>query len=86
MSKIIVTGVPGFVGSDVILRFLARGREVRTMPGHPTRAVEVCAMDTGDIQPSARLLFVPADRNHDPERVDAVAGCEFVDDRIRVLE
>jgi len=29
---------------------------------------------------------VAADGGHDAERLDAAAGCEFVDDRIRVLE
>jgi hypothetical protein len=35
-------------------------------------------------QPSARVSFTVADRDHDTERLDAVAGSEFIDDRIRL--
>jgi hypothetical protein len=31
-------------------------------------------------------LSITADRHHDTGRVDAVAGSEFLDDRIRLLE
>jgi dihydroflavonol-4-reductase len=87
MSRALVTGGPGWVGSRVILRLLAAGREVRTMVGSSTRAAEVRAMvDTGDLQPGARVSFVAADRDPDGGRLDAVAGCEFLDDRIRLRE
>jgi nucleoside-diphosphate-sugar epimerase len=85
MSGALVTGGPGVVGSRVILRLLAAGREVRT---RSTRcAAEVRAiLDIRDVQPSARVSFIAADGDHDPRRVDAVAGCEFVDDRIHLRE
>jgi len=87
MSRVFVTGEPGSVGSRVILRLVAAGRELRTMLGSPTRAAEVRAMvDTGDVQPSARVSFIAADRDDHAGRLDAAAGGEFVDDRIRVLE
>lgn len=86
MSRVLVTGRPGLVGSRVILR-LRRRRELRTMMGSPTHAAEVRAMvDTGGVQPGARVSFIAADRDHDAGRMDAVAGSEFLDDRIRLLE
>ena len=82
MSRILVTVGPNLVASPVSLRLLAAGRAVRTMLGNPTHAAEVRSMvDTGGVQPSARLSL--ADRDHDAGRLDAVAGSEFVDDRIR---
>jgi nucleoside-diphosphate-sugar epimerase len=87
MSRVLVTGGPGLVGSRVILRLLAAGREPRTMAGSPTPATEVRAIpDIGDVQPSARGSFIATYRDHDAGRLDAVAGSEFVDDRIRLLE
>jgi hypothetical protein len=72
-------------GSRVILRLLAAGREVRTMARSSTRAAEVRAMlDAGDVPPGTRGSFIAADRDPDARRLDAVAGCEFVDDRIRL--
>jgi hypothetical protein len=56
----------------MMLRLLATGREVRTMMGSET--------------PLARVSFVAADRDREAGRMDAIAGCEFVDDRIRLLE
>jgi hypothetical protein len=62
-------------------------REVRTMVATATLAVEVrAAVDRGDLQPAARASFIAADRDYDAGRVDASAGCEFVDDRIRLTE
>jgi hypothetical protein len=84
MSKVLETGWPGLVGSRMMLRFLAAGREVRIKMGSSRRAAEMPAIpDTGDVQPRARVSFKAADRDHAAGRMDAVAGCEFVDDRIR---
>jgi hypothetical protein len=75
------------VGSRVMLRLLAAGRQLRTMVGNSTRAMEMRAvLDTGNVQPGARVSFSEADRDHDAGRLDAVAGSEFVDDRIRLPE
>ena len=58
---------------------------MRTIIESPTRAAEVRAtQDTGDVQPGAPVSLIAADRDDDAERLDAVAGCEFVDDRIRL--
>jgi hypothetical protein len=73
MSRVLAGG-PGLGDSRVILRLLAAVREVRTVA------------DTGGVQPSARVSFIAPDRNHDVDMLDAVAGCEFVDDRIHLLE
>lgn len=87
MSRVLVTGGRGLVGSRVIPGLLAASRGLRTMVGSPTRAAEVRTTgDTGDVQPGARVSFIAADRDHDAGRVDAVAGSEFLDDRIRLLE
>ena len=40
----------------------------------------------GPRQPSRPSPFIAADRDHDAENVDAVAGSEFVDDQIRLQE
>jgi hypothetical protein len=70
-----------------MLRLRAAGREFRTMVGSATRGAEACAMeDTRDARPGARVSFIAADRDHDAGRVDAIAGSEFLDDRIRLRE
>jgi hypothetical protein len=63
------------------------GREVGDTVESPTRAEEMRAIpDTGSVQPGAPVPFIASDRDDDAGRLDAVAGCEFVDDRIRLLE
>jgi hypothetical protein len=75
------------IGSRVILQLLAAGRELRTIVGSQRRAAEVRAIvGTRDIKTSARVSFIAADREYDEGRLDAASGCEFVDDRIRLLE
>jgi hypothetical protein len=67
-----VTGEPGLVGTRVILRLLAVGREVRTMVRSPT--------------PAPHVSVIGAERDDDAGSLDDVAGCEFVDDRIHLLD
>jgi len=87
MSRVLVTGGPGLVGSSVLLRLLAAGREVRTKVEGPMRAAAVRAMlGPRKVQPGARASFSTADRDDDAGRLDAVAGSEFLDDRIRLRE
>ena len=87
MSRVLMTGGPGVVGSRVILWLLAAGREVRTIVGNPTGAEEVrVTLGIRDVQPGAHVSFIATDRDHPAGRPDAAAGCEFVDDRIRTLE
>jgi len=74
------------VGKRMMLRLLTAHREERTIAGSPTRAAEARATpDSGDLQPDADVSPIASDRNDDPGRLDAAAGCEFVDDRIRLL-
>jgi hypothetical protein len=57
------------------------------MVENPTRAAELRATtDAGDVQPDAPESFIVSDRDDDAGRLDAVAGCEFVDDQIRLPE
>ena len=83
MSKVFETGGPDFVVPRAILRLLAAGREVGALFGGPTRTAEVRAVvETAAV----RVSFVAAHRGHDRRWIDAVAGCEYVDDRIRLRE
>ena len=87
MSRVLVTSGPGVVGGRLILRLLAAGRELRTMVGTAMRTAEMRAiLDTANVQGGGRVLFIAADRDHDGGRLDAAAGCEFVDDRVRLRE
>jgi hypothetical protein len=85
MSRGVVIGGLGVAGSRVIL---STGREARPMVvGSPTHAATMRAIvDTGEVQPDACVSLIAAARDHDTRRLDAVAGCEFLDDRIRLLE
>ena len=79
MSKVLVTGGSGFVGSHVILRLLAAGHDVRTTVRTLSREAEVRATlaaagaDTGD-----RLSFFAADLERDAGWAEAVAGCDYL--------
>lgn len=89
MSKVLVASWPGFFGSVAMLRLLVTRREVRTVQQtSATRAAEVSTKVTlRDIQPSPDASLIAADRRHHHVRsLDAVAGSEFVDDRIRRRE
>jgi hypothetical protein len=87
MSRRLETSGPGFFGSWAILPFLAAGREVHGVEESPQRASEEPAtVDAGEVQTSSRASFIAADRDQDAESVDAVAGSEFLDDRIRLQE
>ena len=43
-------------------------------------------LDTRVAQTSARVSSLAADRDYDEAGLDAASGCEFVDDRIRLLD
>jgi nucleoside-diphosphate-sugar epimerase len=79
MSKVLVTGGSGFVGSHVILQLLAAGHEVRTTVRSLSREAEVRATlaaagaDAGD-----RLSFFAADLEKDDGWAEAAAGCDYV--------
>jgi nucleoside-diphosphate-sugar epimerase len=87
MGRVFVTSGPGFFGRVPIIRLLAAGRELRTTMGSTTRPAEGRAMvEAGDVQPSPGASFIAADHDRHAESRDAVAGSEFIDDRIRLRE
>ena len=52
----------------------------------PNEAEVRATVNIEEVQPDARVSLIAADRDHGEGRVDAVAGSEFVDDRIRERE
>lgn len=79
MSKVLVTGGSGFIGSFCIQRLLAAGFEVRTTVRNLNREDEVREMlRAGGTEAGNRLTFVAADLERDTGWNVAVAGCEFV--------
>jgi nucleoside-diphosphate-sugar epimerase len=84
MSKVLVTGGSGFIGSHCVLQLLAAGYEVRTTVRSLSRESEVRALLKAGGAESAgagagnRLTFVAADLTQDGGWTEAVSGCEFV--------
>jgi nucleoside-diphosphate-sugar epimerase len=79
MSKVLVTGGSGFIGSHCILQLLNAGHEVRTTVRSLKREGDVRAMlKQGGLDAGSRLSFVGADLDKDPGWPEAVTGCEFV--------
>lgn len=54
--------------------------------GHEARTKVRAMPETPDPAPGAMVQLIVDEGDHDGERLDAAAGCEFVDDRIRLLE
>lgn len=79
MSKVLVTGGSGFIGSHCILQLLAAGHEVRTTIRSLRREPEVRALlKEGGAEPGDRLTFFAADLEQDAGWPQAVAGCDYV--------
>jgi nucleoside-diphosphate-sugar epimerase len=79
MSKVLVTGGSGFVGSHCIVQLLAAGHDVRTTVRSLARAGDVRAMVKEGGMPGAdRLTFATADLTRDDGWAPATAGCDFV--------
>ncbi len=67
-----------------ILRLLAAGREVRTTVRGLTHDSGAATMlKTEGVERGAGAPFIAAEFDHHAERLDAAAGCEYVDDQIR---
>jgi hypothetical protein len=83
MSTFLMTNRSNLYGRRSMHRL--RGPNVRTIADTSTPAVDVrTPMSAANVQSSPASVFVG--RDHDSERLDAVAGAEFVDDRIRLNE
>jgi nucleoside-diphosphate-sugar epimerase len=79
MSKVLVTGGSGFIGSHSILQLLAAGHEVRTTVRSLKREADVRAMlKEGGVATAASLSFVVADLEKDAGWSEAALGCEYV--------
>jgi nucleoside-diphosphate-sugar epimerase len=84
MSRVLVTGGSGFIGSHCIVQLLAAGHEVRTTVRDLKREADVRALlkqggaEQNVIGPGGRLSFVAADLEKDTGWKEAVAGCEYV--------
>lgn len=79
MSKVLVTGGSGFVGSHVILQLLAAGHEVRTTVRNLSRETEVRAtLAAAGADAGNRLSFFAADLEKDLGWAEAAAGCDYV--------
>ena len=79
MSRVLVTGGSGFIGSHLILQLVAACQEVRTTVRNLRREGDVRSMlleggcDAGD-----RLQFFAADLESDKGWAEAAAGCDYV--------
>jgi nucleoside-diphosphate-sugar epimerase len=79
MSKVLVTGGSGFIGSHCILKLLAAGHDVRTTVRNLARANDVRAMlKTAGAEAEDRLSFFAADLTSDAGWPEAAAGCDYV--------
>jgi nucleoside-diphosphate-sugar epimerase len=79
MSKVLVTGGSGFIGSHAIAQLLQAGHRVRTTVRRPEREGDVRAMvRQAGVEPDGNLSFCVADLERDAGWVEAVAGCEYV--------
>src|SRR5580700_10834922 len=79
MSKVLVTGGSGFIGSHCLVQLLAAGHEVRTTVRNLKREPEVRGLlKTGGADPGNRLTFFAADLEKDAGWTEAVAGCDYV--------
>jgi dihydroflavonol-4-reductase len=79
MSKVLVTGGSGFLGSWCLVRLLAAGHAVATTVRDLKRESEVRAMIAGaNGQGAGEIAFFQADLMADEGWAAAVAGCDFV--------
>lgn len=78
MSKILVTGGSGFVGSHAVLQLLSAGHHVNTTIRNLNREEEVRSMLRGAGESGDRLTFFAADLTEDAGWPEAVAACDYV--------
>jgi len=79
MSKVLVTGGSGFIGSHAILQLIAPGHQVRTTVRNLKREGDVRDMlRVGGAEPGSKLSFFAADLENDAGWREAVDGCDYV--------
>jgi len=79
MTRVLVTGGSGFIGSHAVLHLLGAGYEVRTTVRNPGSEAKVRALlETGGLERDDGLSFVAADLEKDEGWREAVEACEYV--------
>jgi len=79
MSRVLVTGGSGFVGSHCIVQLLGAGHEVRTTVRSLSREADVrAALKEAGADAGGRLTFAAAELTADAGWAQAAAGCDFV--------
>ena len=87
MSRGLLTGGSGLFSRLAGVRFLSVTRVVRGIEESRTRVLEAPGTtDVREAQSTRGASNVAADLDHQAEILDAVAGSEFIDDRIRQRE
>ena len=84
MSRGFLTGAPGLLSRLANVGFLAATRLVRGIEESRMRVLEEPGMtDVREVQPNRGASSIAADLDDHTDSLDAAAGSEFVDDRIR---
>jgi dihydroflavonol-4-reductase len=79
MSRVLVSGGTGFLGSHCVLALLAAGHEVRATVRSLRREADLRAMlAVGGMDAGERLAVFAADLDRDAGWADAVSGCDYV--------
>jgi hypothetical protein len=84
MGRVLLTGASGLFSRLANVGFLAATRLVRGIEESRMRVLEEPGTtDAREVQPNRGASTIAADLDDHAESIDAVAGSEFVDDRIR---
>jgi hypothetical protein len=86
MSNLLVTVGTIASGGRVFLGLLAAGRGARTIAGSSSYTALATPTCGERVWHRAHRSVAVVAHDYDRERLDAAAGCEFVDDRLRQFE